>query len=269
MKNKVVLVTGASSGIGKEIADLFFNNGYIVYGTSRKSFLDETVTNDQVMMMPMNVENDSSIKDAVEFISKRETGIDILINCAGSGIAGSIEGVPIQKCIDQFNVNFFGVVRVIQHVLPAMRSKNSGHIINIGSVAGYIPIPFQSMYSASKFALESLSETLRMELHKFNIKVSIVEPGDTKTNFTASRELAGTKNIESFYMPDCDKAIRQMVKDEENGYSPSKVANTVLKVAKRKNPPVRVTVGLSYKFVYLMSKVLPTRLKLLVLKWIY
>jgi short-subunit dehydrogenase len=269
MKNKVVLVTGASSGIGKEIAELLLDNDYTVYGTSRKSFFDETVKSNQVIMVPMDVESESSIKNVVEFISKRETGVDILINCAGSGIAGSIEGVPIHKCIDQFNVNFFGVVRVIQQVLPMMRTKKSGHIINIGSVAGYIPIPFQSMYSASKFALESLSETLRMELKKFNIKVSIVEPGDTKTNFTASRQLAGSEHIESFYIPECESAVRQMEKDEKNGYSPRKVAKTVLKVAKRKNPPVRVTVGFSYKLIYLLSKILPTRLKLLVLKWIY
>ena len=106
MKNKVVLVTGASSGIGKEISEVFLNNDYIVYGTSRKAVFNESSKSNQVMMIPMDVESESSIKEAVELISKREAGIDILINCAGSGIAGSIEGVPIQKCIEQFNVNF-------------------------------------------------------------------------------------------------------------------------------------------------------------------
>jgi len=269
MKNSIVLVTGASSGIGKSIAELFLENGYAVYGTSRKSKYASHPNSDGIVLLPMDVENISSIDKAVDYIIEREDKIDILINCAGFGIAGSIEAVPIEKCKKQFDVNFFGVVNVIQRILPIFRENKSGHIINIGSVAGYIPIPFQSMYSASKFALESLSETLCMELKKFNIKVSLVEPGDTKTNFTSSRELAGDKNIEVYYNPECDNAIKQMEKDEQNGYSPKRVAKAALKVAKKSNPPVRVTVGFSYKLFYLLTKILPTKLKLFVLKRIY
>ena len=196
-------------------------------------------------------------------------GLDLLVNCAGYGIAGSIEGVPVAEAKKQFDVNFFGTLSVIQAVLPHFRAQGKGQIINIGSVAGYIPIPFQSMYSAAKFAMESLTETLAMETKKFGIAVSLVEPGDTKTGFTASRIMAANSQIEENYMPESQKAVAQMEKDEQNGYSPEKVASVVLRIAGKKRPPVRITVGLSYKLIYGFSKILPTKLKLFVLKLIY
>ena len=269
MNRSIVFVSGASSGIGKAIAETFLNAGYIVYGTSRKAEFNQAPDNNQIVMLPMDVTNEDSVKKAVSYVLSQEGNIDILVNCAGSGIAGSIEAVPVRIAQQQFDVTFFGALRVIQAVMPTFRKNKTGRIINIGSVAGYIPIPFQSMYSASKFAMESLSETLRMEAAKFRVKVSLVEPGDTKTNFTAQRQMAGIKDVESAYMPECKNAIQQMEKDEQNGYSPETVAKIVLKVAKRRNPPVRVSVGFQYQLVYGLSRILPAKLKLIILKMIY
>ncbi len=269
MKNSIVLVTGASSGIGRATAEAFVKKGHLVFGTSRKAELDSSVSSDTVNMIPLETTDEKSVKRAVDFVLEKAGGLDILVNCAGYGIAGSIEGVSVSEAKKQFDVNFFGTLSVIQAVLPHFRAQGKGQIINIGSVAGYIPIPFQSMYSAAKFALESLTETLRMETKKFGITVSLVEPGDTKTGFTASRIMSADKKVEESYMPESQKAIAQMEKDEENGYSPDKVAGVVLRIAGKKNPPVRVTVGFSYKLIYGLSRILPTRLKLSVLKLIY
>lgn len=264
-----VLVTGASSGIGKAIADSFVKKGHLVFGASRKATFDKTIKTNKVNMIPMETTDENTIAQAVDFVLQKAGGLDILVNCAGYGIAGSIEGVPVSEAKKQFDVNFFGTLSVIQAVLPHFRAQKKGQIINIGSVAGYIPIPFQSMYSAAKFALESLTETLIMETKKFNIAVSLVEPGDTQTGFTDSRIMAADNKIEKHYMPESLKAVEQMEKDEQNGYSPDNVAAVVLRIAGRKHPPVRVTVGFSYKLIYGLSKILPTKLKLFVLKLIY
>ncbi len=269
MNRSIVFVSGASSGIGKAIAEAFLAAGYTVYGTSRTAEFDQAPDTNQIVMLPMEVTDGDSVSKAVDYVLSQEGNIDILINCAGSGIAGSIEAVPVEIAQQQFDISFFGALRVIQAVMPTFRKNKSGRIINIGSVAGYIPIPFQSMYSAAKFAMESLTETLRMETAKFHVKVSLVEPGDTKTNFTDQRRMSGAVDIESAYMPECDAAVKQMEKDEQNGYSPETVAKVVLKVAQRKNPPVRVSVGFQYKLVYGLSRILPTKLKLMILKMIY
>ncbi len=257
--NIVILVTGASSGIGQAIAEkLASNPKYIVYGTSRKA---SDSSNRKIHMLKMDVTDENSISNALEQLITKEKCIDVLINSAGFGISGAIESVPVDVAKKQFDVNFFGTVRVIQKVLPYMRAQKKGIIINIGSVAGYIPIPFQSMYSSAKYALESLSESLRMELAPFNIHVCLVEPGDTRTNFTKSRMKAGREEIEALYNPASKNAIQVMENDEENGYSPEKVAFAVFKLLKKKTPPMRTTVGLEYKAIYVLMKILPTRLK--------
>lgn len=269
MAKQVILVTGASSGIGKAIAERFLREGYCVYGTSRKAEFPTAVDSTQVNMIPLDVNDDDSVKQMVDYIMDQSCQLDVLVNCAGIGIAGAIEAVPIAECEKQMNVNFFGVVRVIQQCLPIFRRQKAGRIINIGSVAGYMSIPYQSMYSASKFALEAMTETLRMETAKFGIHVSLVEPGDTKTNFTSSRQMVGDPAIEPHYMPESRNAIQQMENDEQNGYSPDCVAKVVWKISQRRKPPVRVTVGFSYKMVYLLSKLLPSRLQLFILGKIY
>lgn len=261
----VILVTGASSGIGQAIAKkLASDPTNIVYGTSRKTTDQNTISaadSGKIHMLTMDVTREDSVSTAIKQLIEREKRIDVLINSAGFGISGAIESVPVEIAKTQFDVNFFGTIRVIQKVLPYMRAQKKGHIINIGSVAGYIPIPFQSMYSSAKFALESISESLRMELAPFHIHVSIVEPGDTCTNFTKSRMKAGIEEIEALYSPASNNAVSVMEKDEQNGYPPEKVADVVYMLLKRKNPPMRITVGFEYKAIYIAMKILPTGLK--------
>jgi short-subunit dehydrogenase len=263
-ENIVILVTGASSGIGQAIAKTLAKDPRnIVYGTSIKAA--DYFSDSRVHMLQMDVTDEQSVASAVEKLIEKEKQIHVLVNCAGFGISGSVESVPVDIAQKQFEVNFFGVVRVIQKVLPFMRAQGRGTIINIGSVAGYISIPFQSMYSASKYALESLSEALRMELAPFNIHVCLVEPGDTRTNFTKSRLKAGKEEIEALYEPASTHAVSVMEEDEQNGYPPEEVAFIVEKIIRKKKPPMRTNVGIEYKLIYILNRILPTGLKLKVL----
>ena len=162
MKNsKVVLITGVSSGIGKACAEYLSHRGYSVFGTSRKISNSSTRLYD---IVEMNVNDDNSVKNAVNKIIKKTGRIDILVNNAGYGISGSIEETNIIKSKEQFETNFFGIHRLCREIIPIMREQKEGYIINISSIGGIIGLPFQGLYCASKFALEGWSESLRMEL---------------------------------------------------------------------------------------------------------
>ena len=171
---KVVLITGASSGIGKVTAQHLAGLGYRVYGTSRKAengnrtFSDEN-SNGFIEMVNLDVCDNQSAKKAVEYVIEQEGRIDVLINNAGFGISGAIEETTEEEALAQFNTNFFGMHRMCRNVLPIMRKQKKGLIINIGSVAGQFSIPYQSMYSASKYAMESYTESLRMEVRDWGI----------------------------------------------------------------------------------------------------
>lgn len=270
--SKVVLITGASSGIGQAIALTLMDKGYKVYGTSR-SASDESIVKAKegtgfLKMISLDVCSEESIKNAVDYILKREITIDILINNAGNGIAGSVEDTSTEEAYYQFNTNFFGVHRMCRAVLPKMREQQNGLIINISSVAGLISIPYQSMYSASKYAIEALTEALRIEVKPFGIKVSMIEPGDTKTGFTAKRLYAKASNS-SVYSEKFMKAIKTMEHDEQNGPSPKLLVDAALKIINSKNPPVRIVGGFSYKVLYLLKRLLPARLVEFVVSKIY
>lgn len=264
----VVLITGASSGIGKSLAEFFMKEGCRVYGTSRKHqpvneekyITDKEGINGFIKMIQLDVCSEQSVKEAVDYVLKEEGTIDILVNNAGFGIAGSVEDTSIEESQKQFDTNFFGVMRMCRSVLPLMRAKKKGLIINIGSVAGLISIPYQSMYCASKFALEALTEVLRIEVKDFGIKVVLVEPGDTRTGFTHSRQFTSQSVERSVYWTRFTKAIKTMINDERNGPGPEVVVSAVAGIIKRKNPPIRVIVGFSYKLIVLMKRILPSRL---------
>jgi len=263
----VVLVTGASSGIGKAIAELLAKEGFKVYGTSRKQEWsdvesDKTEPNTAsgfLKIIPLDVCSEESVKKAVDYVFQREGSLDVLINNAGFGIAGAIEDTSLEEAHRQFDVNFFGVHRMCRTVLPIMRSQKKGLIVNIGSVAGLISIPFQSMYSASKFALEAFTEILRIEAKPFGIKAVLVEPGDTNTGFTSSRQFAAAAGKNAAYADRFEKAINTMVMDEMSGPGPETVAQVVAKIVKSKNPPVRVVVGVKYKVFAFLKRVIPAR----------
>ncbi|XMB66361.1 SDR family oxidoreductase [Mycoplasmatota bacterium zrk1] len=251
---KVALVVGASSGVGKECANYLLESGYKVYGTSRKATFDNS--SNMLSMIPLDVTDESTIKEAVDYILEKEGGIGVLINCPGYGLAGAIEDTSIEEAKRVFDTNFFGIMNVCNFVLPHMRRQRKGLIINISSVAGFISLPFQSMYSASKYALESLTESYRMEVSNSGVKFSLIEPGDMKTNFL--REYV-VKSENSDYKERCDQAVNKMIKDEQNGPEPRVVIKELKHILKKKNPPIRRIVGLDYKMIGILKKLLPAK----------
>jgi len=266
---KVAFVTGASSGIGQAVAQTMAKNGYIVYGTSRNANYEAVEAGGaSYVMVPMTLEDDASIADAVKYVLDRQGQIDVLINAAGSGIAGAIEDTTADEAKSQFNVCFFGVISVLNHVLPAMREKQSGMVINIGSMAACFPIAFQAMYSAVKSALFMLTLTLRMEVKPFGIKCCTVEPGDTKTGFTAKRVFT-KKSAQTAYRQPMERALYEMIRSEFSAPGPEKCAQLILKVAQMKNPPARVSVGFGYKALYALSRLTSWRFKERILRAIY
>ncbi len=220
----IVLITGTSTGIGRACAELFTARGDRIYGGGRKP----------------DVRSDESVTTAVSDILEREGRIDIVINNAGIAIAGAVEDTSIEEAKDQFEVNFFGALRLARAVLPAMRAQRSGYIINISSVAGLVAVPYQGLYSASKFALEGLSESLRMETKDFGIKVVLVEPGDHRTSLTTNRRKAAASEP---YRERFRKAAARMEKDEQNGPDPFGVARLIGRIVENPNPRLRYTVG--------------------------
>lgn len=250
----VVLVTGASSGIGRATAELLAQNGFKVYGTSRNP--EAAKREDRLFeMIKLDVCHEDSVREAVDYVIYRAGRLDILINNAGYGLAGAVEDTSMGEVYRQLDTNFFGVLRMCRHAIPIMRKQGNGLIINISSVAGQISIPFQSMYSASKYALEAVTEAMRIEVKPFGIKAVLVEPGDTKTGF--KRVLAKESVLDSPYKERFERSIKAMEQSEASGPSPEKVAKTILKLTGMKNPPVRVTLGLSYKAAVLFKRLLP------------
>ncbi len=262
MEKKIVLITGASSGIGRETATYFASQGYKVYGVARKDFNVEGVS--PVLGDITNVE---VVKEIVDFVIKLEGKIDILINNAGMGIAGAVETTDINMAQKQFSVNFFGAVNMTQAVLPHMRKQKTGKIINISSVASVFPIPYQAFYSASKAALDSWAKALRLEVKNFGISVTNILPGDIKTGFTANRERV--IDSKSPYFKQESESISKMENDEQKGLEPIVVAKKIYKVAKRKNPPYTVVAGASYKFLCFIQRFVPTRFVMWVVSKLY
>jgi short-subunit dehydrogenase len=260
--DKVVLITGASSGIGRICAEYLLKKGYQVYGTSRKQ---SDLKNYSFKMISMNVNNDDSVKKAVNNIMKKTGRIDVLINNAGFGISGAIEETTVDKAKEQFETNFFGIHRVCKEILPNMRKHGSGCIINISSIGGLLGLPFQGLYCATKFALEGYSESLRMEVKSFGIKVVLIEPGDIKTQFTHRREKINDHIQKSVYHNYSKNTINIVEKDEQGGPSPIKVAFLIDKIINKKSPKVRYKIGSTYqKLIATLRHVLPDR----VIHWI-
>lgn len=267
MLNKIALVTGASSGIGKATFDLLVQKGWTVYGTTRQMEKGKINPVNGGKIIYLDVTDRQSIKDAVALIKNNENKLDALVNNAGYGIAGSVEDTSYEEMFSQFNTNFFGALQVINESIDMLR-QSKGTIVNISSVAGVLSIPFQGMYSASKAAIEAASEALRMELKNDGIRVSMVQPGDTKTGFTASR-LMTEKSKNSRYADKLQASVARMEKDEQNGTSPNTTAKVVYRMMKMKNPPVKRAVGLSYKVLLFLKRFLPDRTVLWIIGKMY
>ena len=253
-----VLVTGASSGIGLETTRLFAQNGFVVYAASRHPLnvsslgLDEA-TSKNIIPIEMDVTQPSSIDKASGLI----TDLGIIVHCAGFGISGSAEKTPLERARAQMETNYFGVLNVNRAFLPLLRKNPRSLVLVTSSVAGVVPIPYQSHYSSSKYALEAYAQALRMEASPFGVKVCLVEPGDTKTGFTKAR--TSDEPQDSPYYGRCLIAVEHMARDEQKGKPAKSVADVFMKMAYRKNPPVKCAVGLDYKALALLAKILPSR----------
>jgi NAD(P)-dependent dehydrogenase (short-subunit alcohol dehydrogenase family) len=234
---KVVLITGASAGIGEACADRLHGAGWIVVGASRRG------TGSGWSPMVMDVDDDESVRRGGAGVLRDHGRIDAVVASAGWGIAGAVEETTVDEAKAQFETNFWGAVRVVRAVLPAMRDHGAGRIVLISSIGGAISIPFQAFYSASKFALEGFGEALAYEVKPYGISVTLVQPGNVHTDFTASRRMAEASASGSSYGAAVQKAVGIMERDEANGVPPSDVAAAVQKVLDARRPQRRLSVG--------------------------
>ena len=237
---KVILVTGASSGIGLACATALASKGHIVYGSSRNL---KNINTTSFKPVELDVTDDASVNIAIATILKEEGRLDVLVNNAGNGVAGPAYAMAVEAAKKQFEVNFFGVVRMCSAALPGMIANNHGLIVNISSLAGLFGLPYQSMYSASKYAIEGYSQSLRMELRNTKIKVVIINPGDFKSAFSQNREktpfIIQHTQLENEYK----KAVAAMEKDESIAPDPSSLAKQLCKIVDASKPSHRYLVG--------------------------
>lgn len=258
---KVALVTGASSGIGKETAKLLAQNGFIVYGASRRLEKMRELKNLGIKLLELDLANDTSIQKAVKEILEEDHRIDVIINNAGYGSYGAMEDVPISEARYQFEVNIFGLARLTQLLLPFMRSQGSGKIINISSIGGSFGEPHGSWYHATKYALEGLSDSLRMELKQFGIDVVIIKPGAILTEWSGiARENLIQVSGETAYRELVHKHAKMLANADNQGSSPKVVAETILKAVKSNRPKTRYATGSGSIIVLLLRRVLSDRL---------
>ncbi|MBW8843882.1 MAG: oxidoreductase [Burkholderiales bacterium] len=239
MNNKIALVTGASSGIGRATAERLAQAGYKVYGTSRRG---GEPGRQPFEMMSLDVTDDDSVRAAVQTLIEREGRIDLLVNNAGFGVApAGAEESSLEQAQAIFDTNFFGVVRMTRAVLPHMRRQASGRIINIGSVLGFLPMPYGALYAATKHAIEGYSESLDHELRSRGIRVSVIEPAYTKTPFDANL-LEPDSKLDEYRQVRATvaKRVNEVMATAE---PPSVVAEVVLKAAQAARPKVRYTAG--------------------------
>ena len=251
--SKVVLITGGSSGIGKSIGEFLSDKNYKVYGTSRNP---DNYKNSKFPIVALDVLDNTTIKKCVESVIKIEGRIDVVINNAGAGITGPIEETPEAEIKRNFDTNFFGPIAVIKAVLPQMRQQNSGLIINVTSIAGYMGLPYRGIYSASKGALEIITEAFRMEIKDFNIHMTNVAPGDFATNIAAGRFHAPI--IKNSAYSKYESVLKAIDDDVDNSANPIEVAKVVHKIIETKKPKIHYKVGaFMQKFSIVLKRILP------------
>lgn len=254
--SKVVLITGGSSGIGKSIGEFLTNKGFVVYGTSRNP---SRYKDSKFPILALDVKEKSTIYSAVNTVIEKEGRLDVLINNAGAGITGPIEEIPEAEIKNNFDTNFFGPINVIKAVLPQMRKQNDGLIINVTSIAGYMGLPYRGVYSASKGALELITEAFRMELKDFNIKMTNVAPGDFATNIAAGRYHAPLLD-DSPYKKPYGNTLDLMNEHVDSGSDPDLMAKAVSKIISSPNPKIHYKVGeFMQKFSIVLKRILPDK----------
>ena len=246
--NKVALITGASSGIGLETALSLLKKGFTVYGAARRLSLMKKIEENGGTILYLDLTDDNSIETCVKTIIQKEKQIDILINNSGYGLGGSIENVPIEQAKKQFEVNVFALIRLTQLVIPYMKKSPSSRIINISSMAGRFSSPFLGWYHASKYAVEALTDSLRLELSSIKIKAVLIEPGLIKTPWgTIASESIRENTKNTIY----ENAALNVSNFYEKNYSlqngsasnPTVISNAIIKAVCAKNPKTRYSIG--------------------------
>jgi NAD(P)-dependent dehydrogenase (short-subunit alcohol dehydrogenase family) len=246
---KTVLITGASSGVGRVTAHVLAERGYTVLGTSRNPDSSDAIPS--VKMLKLDVRSDASVSACVDAAGP----IGVLVNNAGYELAGAVEETSLDELTAQFETNFFGVARMVKAVLPSMRQRKGGRIINVSSLAGMAPIPFMSIYSASKFALEGYTAALRQEILPFNIHVSLIEAGFLNTPMKMHRQVA-RETIED-YGPWRRSALDAIAAAERQGPGPELVAQTVVAIIESRKPRLRYVTGREANGVSRLQRWLP------------
>ena len=242
--NKVAIVTGGTSGIGLAAVKALRKQGCTVYALSRHGDVVCDVSEEQ------------SARAAVQAVLEKEGRIDVLVNCAGFGISGAAELTPLETAKKQLDVNLFGTANMVNAVIPAMRRQGGGRIVNVGSVAGFVPIPFQTWYSASKAAVQSYTMAMGNELRPFGITLSAVLPGDTKTGFTAAR--SKIDDPENLYQGRIQRSVARMEHDEQTGVPAERVGKLIARVALKKRVKPLYIPGLGYNAVNVLMRLLPS-----------
>ena len=242
--NKVAIVTGGTSGIGLAAVKALREQGCTVYALSRHGDVVCDVSEEQ------------SARAAAQAVLEKEGRIDVLVNCAGFGISGAAELTPLETAKKQLDVNLFGTANMVNAVIPAMRRQGGGRIVNVGSVAGFVPIPFQTWYSASKAAVQSYTMAMGNELRPFGITLSAVLPGDTKTGFTAAR--SKIDDPENLYQGRIQRSVARMEHDEQTGVPAERVGKLIARVALKKRVKPLYIPGLGYNAVNVLMRLLPS-----------
>jgi NAD(P)-dependent dehydrogenase (short-subunit alcohol dehydrogenase family) len=252
LKNHVALVTGVSSGIGRATAELLAEHGIHVFGTMRR--LGENAPSG-VEILPLDVRDDASVRSCVDRVLGTAGRIDLLVNNAGVALYGALEEVSMEQARALFETNFFGVLRMTNAVLPIMREQGRGRIVNIGSVVGFLPIPFAGIYVAGKHALVGYSDTLRLEARPFGIHVSLIEPSFIRTDIDRRSVLAD--RLLAAYDDQRQRAIEALRRSVETGDPPTMVAHAVLRAATSRNPRRRYLVGRDARVLCGLRTLLP------------
>ena len=268
----IVLLTGGSAGIGSATAQYLMRQGYTVYAASRRGSenIEDPFSGGRIIGLCADVTIPESLENAVSRILEEQGELSAVICNAGNGIAGAIEDTSLEEARYQMETNFFGVLNTIKACLPIFREQKYGKIIAISSVAAVAPIPFQGFYSASKSAIMLLMQSLSMEMKPYNVKCTCILPGDVKTDFTESRKYTEASGLPSSEYTEAMKAaVQTMEKDEQNGMKPIVIAKAIAKVLKKENPRPVVVPHITYKLLYLLIKLVPTRLKIWVISKMY
>ena len=245
----VVLITGASAGIGRACADRFAASGWTVVGASRRGTGGTGWTG-----VVVDVDDTEAVTGGVAEVVRQHGRLDAVVASAGYALAGAVEHTGIDEARAEFETNFWGCVRLVQAALPHLRAQRGGRIVLMSSIGGAIGLPFQAFYSASKFALEGYAESLAYEVRPFGIAVTLVEPGNAATDFTANRRMAAKAAADDVYGDALKLAIDVMERDEANGCTADQVAAVVQRVVQARRPPRRASVGKAGERVGLVAK---------------